>query len=347
MGTDKLTFTEFIAAYPKVYAIMGVVLCLIILLVVFFILRLKIKNQEYLTRMARIEKERYRIAAEISNDILFEYDIRMDTMEYADKYKEIFGRDPFIYHYTDFWEQEEHIHPEDHNDFERYCKLLQGSKQMVEAEFRMMDGTGEYVWCHVRGKTIYDSKNNPIKIIGKLVNIDIQKKELEKLQRKSQLDPYTNVYNKIVVKERITERMRVSRPQDKHAMLILDIDNFKSINDTEGHLVGDQVIEKIVHQLKRMFRDEDIIGRIGGDEFVVFMNRINTREDISKKVDQLQLAISGHSREEDLNVDVSCSIGITIFPMDGDSYEELLDKADKALYEVKKNGKGNYNFYRS
>lgn len=318
----------------------------VVLLVVFLIFRLKIKNQEYLRQIAEMEQERYRIAAEIANDILFEYDIKEDSMRYADKYAEIFGRNQQFYRYTECMEEEEYIHAEDFGAFERYLKLLLGGKQMVEAEYRMRDAAGDFVWCHVFGKTIYDNKHQPVKIIGKLVNIDNQKKELERLQRKAQLDPYTNIYNKMVTKERIEGKIQTSRPQDKHAFLILDIDDFKTINDVKGHLVGDEVIAKIVGQLKKMFRDNDIIGRVGGDEFVVFMTRISSRDDVEKKIISLLTAISSRSREDDLEMDISCSIGISVFPMDGDCYEELMDKADKALYNVKNSGKGAFGFFQ-
>ena len=94
-----------------------------------------------------------------------------------------------------------------------------------------------------------------------------------------------------------------------------------------------------------MFRGDDIIGRIGGDEFVVFMSNVTSREDIVNKAKSIGKAFRKTYSEDGEEVTVSASIGISIFPMDGDDYEELLDKSDKALYEVKKNGKNGFCFY--
>jgi PAS domain S-box/diguanylate cyclase (GGDEF) domain len=294
---------------------------------------------------AKMEEEKYRVIAEISNDILFEYDIKSDTMCHAEKFREIFGRTPDVYRYTEDGEELQYIHEEDKSVFENYCNLLHGQKQIVEAEFRIMDANGQYVWCHVRGKTIYNGNNVPIKIIGKIVNIDIQKKELDKLQFKAQMDPLTNVYNKIVTKEKINQYLRDSSPEDQHALMVIDIDDFKQINDSYGHLQGDKVLSAAVTHIKYMFREEDVVGRVGGDEFVVFMNHVTSTEDIAKKAIHLEHAFQNSCREDDEKIEVSGSIGIAIYPKDGATYDELFEKADKALYDVKLKGKNNYSFY--
>lgn len=345
-GDGKRSILEYMKTDPKMYAVLVAVVCLVILVAVFVTLRLKIKNQEYLTKLANLEQERYKVAAEICNDILFEYDVRMDTMQYADKYKEIFGRKPLAYHYTELMEEKDAIHPEDIGVFESYCRLLHKGKQVVEVEYRTKDVYNQYVWCHVKGKTIYDHLGHPLRIIGKLVNIDIQKKELERMQMKAQMDPFTNVYNKTVIKDKIENLLGHSRPQDKHAFIIIDIDDFKTINDKYGHLAGDQVLAKLVRTLKRMFRTEDLIGRVGGDEFVVFMTQITSREDVERKMEHFGSSIGQCYREDDPDIEITCSIGISIYPMDGDHYEQLLEKADKALYYIKNNGKRSYYIYQ-
>ena len=239
----------------------------------------------------------------------------------------------------------QYVYKEDVFAFENFCKLLGGEKQKLEAEYRMKRSSGDYVWCYVCGQTIYDSMNNPVKVVGKLSNIDIQKREVEKLQFKAEMDAMTRIYNKVATKERINNFIKNSRNQDKHALLIVDMDNFKKINDTFGHLKGDEVLKEGVGHLKNMFRGDDIIGRIGGDEFVVFMSNVTSREDIVNKAKSIGKAFRKTYSEDGEEVTVSASIGISIFPMDGDDYEELLDKSDKALYEVKKNGKNGFCFY--
>lgn len=342
---EEISFLEFLMENPKITFAFILILCLIVLVVVFVLLRSKLKNQERVLRTAKIEEERYRILAEISNDIIFEYDIFSDTMTYSEKYTENFGRKAKIERFAELKEELQYIYKDDVFAYETFCKLLGGEKQKLEVEYRTKGLNGEYVWCYVCGQTIYDYMNNPVKIIGKLSNIDLQKKEVEKLQFKAEMDAMTHVYNKVATRERVNLYIGNSRKQDKHALLIVDMDNFKTINDTFGHLKGDEVLKTGVGHLKRMFREEDIVGRIGGDEFVVFMSNVTSREDIVNKAKNIGKAFFHTYSEDGIDVTVSASIGIAIYPMDGDDYNELLEKADKALYEVKKNGKNAFCFY--
>ena len=336
---------DFLSEYQEICIMIAGIIVIIILISIFISFRMKMRNQERILKKAQIQEERYRILAEISNDILFEYDIFSDQMVYSDKYTENFGRKATIERFAELKEEVQYVYKEDVFAFENFCKLLGGEKQKLEAEYRMKRSSGDYVWCYVCGQTIYDSMNNPVKVVGKLSNIDIQKREVEKLQFKAEMDAMTRIYNKVATKERINNFIKNSRNQDKHALLIVDMDNFKKINDTFGHLKGDEVLKEGVGHLKNMFRGDDIIGRIGGDEFVVFMSNVTSREDIVNKAKSIGKAFRKTYSEDGEEVTVSASIGISIFPMDGDDYEELLDKSDKALYEVKKNGKNGFCFY--
>lgn len=340
-----LDFLNWIEGQQSMTSIVVGVALIIALSIVFVGFRKKMKKQEKILQDARVQEEKYRILAEISNDILFEYDIFSDTMNLSDKFVENFGRRGLIERYAELKEEARYVHKDDVIAFENFCKLLGGEKQKLEVEFRMKRLSGDYVWCYVCGQTIYNIANEPLKIVGKLSNIDIQKREVEKLQFKAEMDAMTRVYNKVATRERIDAFIQNSRKQDKHALLIVDMDNFKKINDTFGHLKGDEVIKEGVEHLKNMFRGDDIIGRIGGDEFVVFMSNVTSREDIVNKARSIGRAFLKTYSQDGNEVTVSASIGISIYPMDGGDYEELLDKSDKALYEVKKNGKNGFCFY--
>lgn len=344
---SDFSITDFwINYYSETITLIGILL-IILLLCVFVIMRKKVKKQGYDLRESQFQEERYRILAELSNDIIFDYDIYSDQMVYSDKYIENFGRKSVIERFAELKEEMKYVYKEDAFAFENFCKQLGGEKQKIEAEYRMKRSNGDYVWCYVLGRTIYskDSQVRPIRVVGKLSNIDIQKREVEKLQFKAEMDAMARVYNKVATKERIDKFLNNSRKQDKHALLIVDMDNFKKINDTFGHLKGDEVLKEGVGHLKNMFRGDDIIGRIGGDEFVVFMSNVTSREDIVNKAKSIGKAFYKTYSDGDQEVTVSASIGISIFPMDGENYEELLDKSDKALYEVKRNDKNGFCFY--
>lgn len=292
-----------------------------------------------------LEEERYRVAAEISNDILFEYEINMDNMFFADKYKELYGRNPII---SSFIKDEENavdmIHPEDYGSFCEFCRALTSGKEMIEAEFRMKDIAGEYVWCHIRGKTLYNELKKPYRVIGKVVNIDLHKKELQTLEYKAKRDSLTGVYNKSTTKDLIDHYIQ-KHTDLKHIFMIIDIDDFKSINDTYGHLQGDKILSYVIGQVKMIFTTGEIIGRIGGDEFAVFIGNISSREAIIMKAELLRRALHTVYTEEGFEISLSGSIGVSMYPEDGNTYNQLLCCADKALYLVKDQGKDGFKLF--
>lgn len=292
-----------------------------------------------------MEEERYRVAAEISNDILFEYDIKTDLMTFAEKYKELYGRNPVIANFSDMDSHvKDMVHTEDIGVFAEYCRALRSGKEMIESEFRIRNINNAYVWCHTRGKTIYDDNRHAVRVIGKIVNIDLHKKELQTLEYKAKRDPLTGVYNKSVTKELIDYYIQ-QHSETKHIFMIIDIDDFKSINDRYGHLQGDRILSFVINQVKNIFTAGEIIGRIGGDEFAVFIGDITSKETIYNKADLLQRALRSVYREEDYEISVSGSIGVSVYPSDGNNYNQLLICADKALYDVKDKGKDGFKLF--
>jgi diguanylate cyclase (GGDEF)-like protein/PAS domain S-box-containing protein len=292
-----------------------------------------------------LEEERYRVATEISNDILFEYDIDEDLMKFVDKYRDLYGRNPVISNFsTQSVQNGDMVHSEDVGIFFEYCRALSSGKEMIESEFRLRDVKDEYVWCHTRGKTLYDDNKHPIKVIGKIVNIDLHKKELQTLEYKAKRDPLTGVYNKVTTKDLI-DHFILKHCDNQHIFMIVDIDDFKKINDQYGHLQGDKILSFVISQVRLIFTAGEIIGRIGGDEFAVFVGDMGNIETMVMKVNLLQRALRTVYREDEYEISVSGSIGISMYPKDGSTYNELLNCADKALYDVKEQGKDGYKLF--
>ena len=130
----------------------------------------------------------------------------------------------------------------------------------------------------------------------------------------------------------------------RHAFMILDLDNFKQINDQYGHYFGDRVLCEVSDQLRKLFRSSDILGRIGGDEFLVFMADIDDRRSAADKAEAILLNIRQIHRQERIPTPVTCSIGIAVYPEDAQDYDGLYQCADHALYEAKNQGKSKFSF---
>lgn len=160
----------------------------------------------------------------------------------------------------------------------------------------------------------------------------------QELIQYAQTDALTGLYNKETTK-RQTDDLLIERSDQIHAFLILDMDCFKQINDGYGHAVGDSILQQFGKILREIFREEDILGRIGGDEFVVVMKNIKTKERAIHKAKELLEKTKQYGFKELKGKNISISIGIAMAPEDGDCYMDLYKRADQALYQAKREGK--------
>lgn len=167
---------------------------------------------------------------------------------------------------------------------------------------------------------------------------------LEKVQKESVTDAMTQLYNRLGSESMIERSMEQCSLDSNSAMLLLDLDNFKKANDTFGHPEGDRVLKEVARRLKHCFRAEDIVGRLGGDEYIVFLQSMSSRDDIHKVLDRVLEELQILCKNETDEVVVGASIGATFF--EGQSYQELYKQADEALYCSKKKGKNTYTVYQ-
>ncbi|MCD7835548.1 MAG: GGDEF domain-containing protein [Lachnospiraceae bacterium] len=171
-----------------------------------------------------------------------------------------------------------------------------------------------------------------------------ERKNKKELENKADTDLLTGISNKIATERQIKEYI-AANPGSQAVMIVMDIDNFKKINDTMGHAFGDEVIKSVGHQLKSMFRITDVVGRLGGDEFIVLLKNIRDSKVIDKECRLLEECFHNFEVGEYVKYSVTASIGVAIFPRDADSFEKLYKAADSALYSAKRKGKNQLAFY--
>lgn len=173
-------------------------------------------------------------------------------------------------------------------------------------------------------------------------NIDAEKSRESLLSAQARLDPLTGLYNKTVTENLIGEALTSGAAGDcRYAFFILDVDNFKLVNDDFGHAVGDMVLREFSAELKRQFREKDIVGRIGGDEFAAFLLAPD-RDWVEKKARALSSALRKSFRSDAGDFSISASIGIALAPEDGTDFAALYKNADAVLYQTKKRGKNGF-----
>lgn len=171
-------------------------------------------------------------------------------------------------------------------------------------------------------------------------------KELEKYMEMAQMDLMCGIYNKGILEERIKELLREWVDVGKQAMIVVDIDDLKSINDTYGHTFGDEVIISVANLLKKHFNGTELIGRIGGDEFMVFVPYVRDSAQLKQRMGSFLEECNQMLIGKQMDFHVCCSLGATIIREDR-NFVTLFQQADRALYEVKKKAKNDYALYIS
>lgn len=237
------------------------------------------------------------------------------------------------------------VHQEDR---EHYLELMLISniKQSYEngitklgCEFRRFVEQNKMIWMRITLLLFCEPISGHLLGLFYLTNIDEEKKRALFLQYESQRDQLTNIYNKKMTEMMTREHLKQADENEFSAFILLDLDNFKKINDTYGHKTGDQVLVFLVAALGETFRKNDIIGRFGGDEFVILVKNVSSAALIAERLEELFKKLSSRNKPK-----ITCSAGVSL-ARGGSDYDEIFNQADKALYEAKCGGKGRYQFY--
>lgn len=208
-------------------------------------------------------------------------------------------------------------------------------------EFRRLSGRMP-LWTSIDIQMISDPYSCDVKCYFLLQDIDEQKKAEIYLKERSMRDSLTGLLNRGTFIEKLTDLLQSSSLETQHALIMLDVDNFKEINDSMGHNVGDDLLVKISEKLKLALRADDLCGRLGGDEFVIFLRNININRHLDARVKDLCHLLLDNDTS---HAPISASFGVSCFPSDGHTFDELYQKADIALYKAKKKGRGGYIIY--
>lgn len=283
-------------------------------------------------------KERFTIALKGSRICVFEVDLTRQLYTFFENAEDIFGvsdesilRDVQPYSKLSPEEYQRCVseyfsHPDDSHTIDKAFKsIFKGNPTSYQA--RMKAGNSRYIWCKIDVTPIMEN-NAPIRMIGIITDIDDLRARAESFQKMAELDRFTGLYNKNH-SERLIKSVLRKESKHHHMLILFDLDNFKTINDTYGHAAGDSVLQSIAENLKESFRKTDIIGRFGGDEFIILIKDVENCHELSSRID----ALSG-SNDNDYHV--TKSVGISLFPDDGRTFSELFEKADKALYYAKR-----------
>ena len=293
----------------------------------------------------RLTLERHQMILDQAADIIFEWDVQSDTVIFSSNWEKKFGYKPC---YGGLDQQQDFIFPHVHPDDTQTLKdtMLSGKKgnPYPTAEARIQNADGQYIWCRVRATQQYDSYGKPLKAVGVITDIDTEKRMIDDLRQRAERDALTGIYNREEMERQICRHME-AKPEGISALFIIDADNFKLVNDTQGHLFGDAVLSELAAGMKKLTRQTDVVGRIGGDEFMIYLKDIPSDEIAKIKVEKLIEMFQSLFQEGKQQIEITCSVGIALYPEHGADFQTLYRNADLALYQAKSNGKNQFVIY--
>ncbi|MEG0019532.1 MAG: GGDEF and EAL domain-containing protein, partial [Oscillospiraceae bacterium] len=243
------------------------------------------------------------------------------------------------------------IYPDDINRVTKYAasesliREFNHGNTETSIEYRRLTDTQEYIWVRSVANLLENIETGDLIAYIYIKDIDKEKKRELELQRMAECDPLTGLYNKEVTCKLINEYLTDAHKSSTQVMLMIDVDNFKEINDHLSHAFGDAVLCELADKLRSIFRKNDILGRIGGDEFIAFIKGDASVRLATSKAEEVCKAFMIKYKGLREEYGISGSIGIVIAPKDGKNFEELYRNADAALYKVKNAGKNGYQLY--
>ncbi|MCK9283814.1 MAG: diguanylate cyclase [Rhodocyclaceae bacterium] len=298
----------------------------------------------------REAKERLALALEASSLSIWSFDIGAGIVYMDDRWANIV-EEPIGATIKSIKELARNTHAQ---DVERVIKsavnAFKGDAPLFQEEFRVKTGRGEWKWIRCSGKVVErDANGRAIRAIGTNLDIHERKAAEEKIRQLAYYDTLTELPNRRLLHDRLNQSLsQAKRFERSLAVMFLDLDNFKRINDTLGHDAGDELLKEVARRLSACIRTGDTLSRQGGDEFVVVLAEIAQPADAARVAEKIIKVLDTPVRVANLDLNVTTSIGISVYPVDGsDDVQELMKKADIAMYAAKKAGRNGYRFFDS
>ncbi|MDF2879870.1 MAG: Diguanylate cyclase/phosphodiesterase domain 2 [Clostridiaceae bacterium] len=292
--------------------------------------------------LVRNSEERFRLAVAGSNDAIFELDCITDKIFLSDTWTEISGY-PIKTNslFMGYWSKcimnadlKRLIH-EFHNS-------IRENKDFLRSEFRLKVDNGQFKWILFKGKILMNEQGKPVKMSGSLTDISDRKNYEQKIKHMAYYDSLTNLPNRTLFIEKLNELINC---KNIGAVLFLDLDEFKKINDTLGHQYGDELLVQISNKLNSLISANSIVSRFGGDEYLILLPYVKQYDEAADVCYKIMDIFKTPFIINHISNYVTASIGITMFPYDGNHVDLILKNADTAMYKAKENGRNQFCFF--
>jgi len=298
-------------------------------------------------------KERLELAIDANRDVIWDWNLETGELFVTKQWKDIVGYDRSEVPYTiEEWKQ--YIHPENLRETLHSIRaVIIGKENYLDIAYRILHKNGYWIWIQMRGKALYNRHGRAARMTGTHRDITVQKEAEQALEEQKKLfyyqanhDILTGLYNRCFFNTYLFDSIKRSvESTSKMALLFIDLDHFKVINDTLGHEAGDNALKEVSQRLSNVIEERDMLARLSGDEFTILRMDILDLLDVSTLAENVLKIVCEPIIIENKKIHLSASIGISLLPDDGEDARTLLKCADTAMYRAKSKGKNQYQFY--
>lgn len=279
-------------------------------------------------------------------DAYYEVDLRGNLLLFNDAFLELFG-----YRKEEMLGMPYKRYVDKKNAdiaFRAFAQVYKTGKPLTKMEWDVINKSGVVRQVELSVSIARDAESNPKGFRGIMSDITARRKAEEGIRRQAFHDSLTNLANRILFADRLIMAIkRAKRAQKMVAVMVLDLDCFKDVNDRWGHAAGDLLLKEVADRLADKVRDTDTVARQGGDEFSIALSSLNTVEEARLIAEKIVASFYQPFHLDSIDAYVTASLGIAIYPQHGDDLDTLINKADKAMYEAKNSGRNRYCFYKN
>lgn len=355
LGTLWIAFSDSLLAlfvpeqalYAHFSLYKGFAFILFTSVMLYLLVRNTLHQQARLEQSLSVSEERWKFALEGAGEGVWDWNLQTDEVFRSGQWHKIYG-----YAENDIGKTaadgRQLIHPEDlPRAVEDINAYLQGNTDSFTSEFRLLCKDGSWKWTLSRGMIVKTSADGrPLRMIGTHTNISERKYSEDQIFRLAHFDSVTGLPNRVLFQDRLQQDIEIAkRSSYSLALMFLDLDRFKEVNDTLGHDAGDALLKEAARRLLECVRVSDTVARLGGDEFTIILNNSSSLTSVEHVAQQVLSRLSRPFELGDEIVYVSASVGITMFPQDAEEAEVLLKNADQAMYAAKEQGRNCMHFF--
>ena len=333
--------------------LVGLIICILLAVFIFFYIRQR--NLQKINGNLEVLTHRMNLSLKSIKGGIWDLNLEDNSVYFDSNIKEMLGYAEYEFP-NEFDEWKNRIHPDDFRTTMRdFHEAIDNKYTVFDSVHRLKHKDGYWIWASILAKLVFDEDGSPVRMMGLMSDVTVSKNSENEIKRQKDVlfyqahhDSLTSLPNRALFLDRLELSIaRAERDNGKVALLFIDLDEFKQINDSLGHTVGDKLLVAVTKRLNSLVRNVDTLSRIGGDEFTIIVDDVKNAQNAALVCQKVLNVLAKPILIDKQTLYISASIGISMYPNDAHTSTSLLKFADAAMYKAKHNGRNNYKYYSS